>query len=447
MKRWILLTVTIFLVGITISPACGGSDASGVLEQAIEAMTHHPQFRISLDTLGIENKPSPNIEFVLPNRMRYQQGESSVSDDLLPPHMIAIGRDTYVSESGIRWKEWWGGIGAFYNPHWNPYELLRHAQEPIDEGKAILNGKQCRIIEANVDMHALAGDNALESITQIFLYPISFLSAGNDALLESLGYEVFHERVPGITGHSIHLFKPDVYIDIHPGDDKGRISAVIRNATSVSPELEQEFKDILECYGVEATAWENVRIKQDDPTSGIIEITKSMTIKAWIDEETLLPARIVVMVEPLPDASSPGRENVEYTIDITYDETITIERPEDAMHVNKAYLLRQISEQRSRVLTEILQVCREAEGRFPEKLGPEIVRDVMQTNSLEWPVNPFTGAPMKEASDSPGDYHYASTVDGSDYELTVYGWSGILSRRPIEGPPEAGKIGYPLEAE
>ncbi|MDY6911117.1 MAG: hypothetical protein SVM79_01980, partial [Chloroflexota bacterium] len=280
MKRVVIIGLLLALVSVMVG-ACGGSDASGVLEQAIEAMNQHPGFRISLGTPGTESKPSLNIEFSLPDRMRYETYGPAVYQC-----MIAIGHDTFISRNGLRWEEHWGSVGAMYNL-WNPYQLLKHAHEPVDEGKATLNGKKVRIIEAEVDISDLATDNTPEPMIEVSLRDHKGLRGGNDELVQSLGYEVLNK-----TNHETYLFKRDVFITMFHGEDKGHFCTTIRNATSVSPELEQEFKDILGCYGVGAAVWENARIKQlpvANFASEFTKNTKSKTIRVWIDEESLLP--------------------------------------------------------------------------------------------------------------------------------------------------------------
>jgi hypothetical protein len=42
----------------------------------------------------------------------------------------------------------------------------------------------------------------------------------------------------------------------------------------------------------------------------------------------------------------------------------------------------------------------------------------------EWPANVFSGQPMRNATDSPGDFLYLLKNNGSDIEFTLHGWDG-----------------------
>ena len=74
--------------------------------------------------------------------------------------------------------------------------------------------------------------------------------------------------------------------------------------------------------------------------------------------------------------------------------------------------------------------------------------DALEALRLVCPINPFSGAPMHHAPDSPGNYSYTSY--GNDYTLQVQGWDHpVTSRTAVSGEtgdtPKAATLDEDLE--
>ena len=134
------------------------------------------------------------------------------------------------------------------------------------------------------------------------------------------------------------------------------------------------------------------------PTDGT-----SVGLVVYADSGSYLPHRVTVLSRkeyPQGTTESP------YVIDIHYDETITIEPPEEVLTKDELQAIASIRnpmiEDRAGELVRILSAFEEANGVFPDRLDLETVGDVMRAAGLEWPANPTTGAPRSDDVPVPG---------------------------------------------
>ena len=134
----------------TLLIGCSGPNASDVLEQALKAMEDNPRFEVVVGWIGAGGEAvfrgGPEYQFVLPDKIFCRQGPGYETI----PFIKVIGNHTYTSEDGVYWKEEETESGALYFLRWNPYEFLDHAGNPVDGGTATVNGRRCRVIEADV---------------------------------------------------------------------------------------------------------------------------------------------------------------------------------------------------------------------------------------------------------------------------------------------------------
>jgi len=154
--------------------------------------------------------------------------------------------------------------------------------------------------------------------------------------------------------------------------------------------------------------------------TGWVTDKTSVGLVVYADAGNFLPYRIIVQWwQEYPQ----GITEFPYVLDISYDETIAIERPAEVL--TEAELeavvesLNPVIEERAQELVRILTSFRKANGVFPDKLDPKTVGDVMQAAGLEWPVNPVTGTPMADDEFTLGNFFYTPMGNGTDYQLEV----------------------------
>jgi|GEM_PF-3768488 len=429
--RWGLVGILILLslVGCVESGGSDetGSDASTLLAKAVRAMEANPRFSVTIGSVDPGGEVSrwesgPELEFVLPDRFSFFQKDAY---DIYP-FLLTIGGGTYVSENGIRWEEIWGS-----GPPWflqlKPYELLHHAKAPVDGGRGEIDGKRYRIIEGEVDLRAWAQDSAYEPMLSFYLDSPVPLRAPDSALLKGLGYRPVIE-----VGSVSKWLSARVFIDVNHGDGPSGFYAEVNGLEELTPEIEAELGGILESCGMEAVNWHDVRVNVQGGAASLAYFANeraNLRVRAYVDEESSLPRRVWFdWSQTVPE----GVEELSRVMDITYDESITIERPGAVLHSREVEALFGMVQDQARELQQVLDAFKEANGRYPETLDPESVREAMEAASLTWPENPYTGGPMTEKEGVPGDYRYEPWAEGNDYELRVFDYYDWFTYHAVE---------------
>ncbi len=454
-QRWIFLIP--LLLGLAIVPACTTSDttlsATEILERAHQEMVAQ-SFRATCQvaTEGIPGMPSQPLDEEAPGVLEYAPPDrirslSPTPKYEMPNNIIRLGEEVYVSENGIRWGTNIGVNSIAYLPIlFDPREFLEHAKDAQDEGVATLNGSEHRIIRASFDGQGFV-ENKLTPVLRVHFPELKNMTPGDEVFFRSLGYEVFHvmrsftweTRDRYVEQHFTCLTKEDICIEIiRYNDGEGYFNAHINNATSVSPEVERELKDILSSYGQATQIWEQVEIEpvfSEEAKADFIQGLESYSLRFWVDPESYLVSQMEVQQTTLLHDEQELTLVTTTTMSFTdYGEPIIIEKPEEVMLISQINALDDVIYYECLpALLAILEAYREREGHLPERLDPETMREVMEAESLKWPTNPFTGAPMKDKEDSLGDYHYALNPDGNyvlyNYVLYTYSWDDVYTSR------------------
>ncbi|MDD5093203.1 MAG: hypothetical protein PHV74_02340 [Dehalococcoidia bacterium] len=413
--RWILTALLLMM----ILPIAGcGDDSEGrdiSLASAIKAMEENPRFSIFRSEVGSGEEVSfdrpadePQIEFVLPDRFSYYEEDAY---DIYS-YNIAIGNDIYVSEDGVYWEEVWGTGGDFNYALSNPYKYLKHALSPVEVGSETIDGKPCRVFEAELDVEGWAKDNLPSTTMWVFIDCPPGDGESDMALVESLGYE-FLDRPDG------PILSENTYIELN-STQGCYFQAQVRNATELTTELKAEFIQIAEAFGMRGCDFDNAEVSVhggEEYISGITKDISSMGLRIYVDEESALP-RLIETEQRLE--SSLGVEKYPGAIGINYDENIRIEKPEKVLYERKAEGLYSSIQNTGGELQQLLRVFKDAHGVFPERLDAESMSDTLKALSREWPGNALTGEPVVQKENSPGDYSYRPTENGSLYELIIY---------------------------
>jgi hypothetical protein len=143
----------------------------------------------------------------------------------------------------------------------------------------------------------------------------------------------------------------------------------------------------------------------------------------WIEPAT---GRVIRMTLFGP----PGSTRLAFT----YDEPVHLELPQDTLPSGKVKALSSMTETHLGVLARLVGSYRQKHGRCPATLTPETVQESLEVEQLSWPVNPFTGRPMKEARQSPGDYTYEARAGRQECDLSGHGWDGPVGRYSFHPP-------------
>jgi hypothetical protein len=133
-----------------------------------------------------------------------------------------------------------------------------------------------------------------------------------------------------------------------------------------------------------------------------------IALRFWLDRE----ARVLQM-----EISSADGESLIQRFD--YVTPVDISGSIESMPYQEAQRLGQQAEAGGETLIEALDRFEQANGEYPEMLDEQTLAGAL---NVPWPENPFSGQPMRSASDSPGDFSYIAKNDGADFELKVHGW-------------------------
>jgi hypothetical protein len=107
-----------------------------------------------------------------------------------------------------------------------------------------------------------------------------------------------------------------------------------------------------------------------------------------------------------------------------FEFTSSVGIPDEIVSMAAAEALRlgQETEPAGRRLLLAIGAYFERHGVYPPELDAATLSDVLSPD--EWPRNVFTGEPMRNADDSPGDFRYMTKADGAHCEITLHGWDG-----------------------
>ncbi len=406
--------VAIAAISIILMAGCSNSDtheSHDPLTSILASMKENPKFSIGSDTESQGRVPP--YQFVLPDRMSYWDWDAY--DKM--PYMIAIGSDAYVSEDGVHWEEgFWSSNGIVQFLRWNPYQYLAHATNPVETGKETMSGRKCRTVEAEVDLDTWAQDNAPTPTASMHLEDLTVLNIPDPIALEAAGYELLLHGDDSLTA-----LGPEAYVEVDY-EEKGDLFAEIKSVPSSTAEFEEKLDNLLILFGLEPPVWESAPVRVWDNSgffSAFAGETMSARLKSWVDEKTYLPYRLEIeWIEEFPE----GQQKTMQMMDISYDDSITIEQPETVIHTRKFEMLYGAVQDQARELVSILDIFREANGHFPGKLDPETIMGILATGPFEWPVNPYTDEPMEEHEGTSGNYHYELMNSGEDYSLIIYNY-------------------------
>jgi len=344
------------------------------------------------------------------------------------PYMFLVGTHEYSSITGKAWALGYGGdLAKYWLLWWDPRELLRIATTLHDEGTQELNGRVCRVVSAHPDIAKFAQlyvtgleltlNVEIPSACPNCVPPCPECTLSPDLhRLESLGY-----RSPD--GRGLDLFKDqDILIKVSPGAPQpGRVYITVRGVRELSSALREELRQVVEVYGGDPESLDTAEIRLDDEGERFLAQDAARwaetRVRFWIDPETLLVSQMEI--------SQPGRRQESPLAFVNYGE-VTLPEPEPAMPFEEIDVLFQEVGRRSAQLSEALEAyARSHDGLYPQSLAPDVLRETLEEEGLQWPENAFTGQPMKEtAEQNPGDFHYEPLPDRRGYCAAAYDWYG-----------------------
>ncbi len=152
-----------------------------------------------------------------------------------------------------------------------------------------------------------------------------------------------------------------------------------------------------------------------------------LAIRFWIDEQSFLVTQIEIDVAPLPsgDQEDQMEDPEPAVIRFDFDAPVDVPGDPESIQYEEAQRLRREAESRTRPLVQAIVEYKKVHGVYPPRLDPETLKDFLPTP--QWPINPFTGEPVRQAEDSPGDFDYKVKNSGRDYELSLFGWDSRYS--------------------
>ncbi len=350
------------------------------------------------------------------------------------PYMLFSDESFFSSHGGVRWSTSSEGsiYGVYFGVLLDPRVALRFATNPETTGEETIGDHTYLVLSTDIDVEAILDrappNKPYVDITLRFPYP-----EGADAQgLRALGYEV--------RGSSLQdsaewvAFKGSYQLTFaEQGDRQGQqggerevyASVIVEDAAELEPSAEQEIRAALEAYGADPDLIEGARVRPvvQDTREVLRQQWEGIHARLWVDTETGLVRRLAI------DLPSFGGGNV---IGFWgYENDIEIQIPTDIMDARRADALDGITRINDDILHKALHQHNTEHGRYPEELTPETVRDALEALELSWPTNPFSGAPVRHAPDSAGDFHYAvdGNAMGNDYALLAYGWDLVLSNK------------------
>ncbi len=405
--------------------------AEQILALAKEYLTSQRGFRGGPGFSPLRLQPSAT--YAAPDRMLLEGLGGDFS-----PNLLIVGNEAFFSDDGLQWRtslEVTSSLLAF-SRFSDPRTVLAYARHPELAGEEAIESRQYRIVRVRLDTHASL--DALPEPQPLLLVSTTLPtpSGANGQTLEGLGYEVFASRYTDTT--TWDALKAAYHISIsefspRPGAaDAARqttFAATVQGASSLGTEVGQELEDVLKAYGADPAALNTARVTSQVHTRDeMYRLWDGLAVRLWIDPQTGLLRRMAL--EGLPQMGE-GAVSAFWG----FGENTSLEHPGQVMDARKANVLEGVVEQGWQTLTEAAEAYYARNGHYPDELTPETLGSTLDGWGLDWPANPFWGTPMRNAVDSPGDFHY--TNYGNTYKLSIYGWDHVLATKlPAPAPPE-----------
>lgn len=374
---------------------------------------------------GLTHEPGTGIFYgARPGQMRLQ----GPGGRELPPYFLLPDKGIWFSEDGIHWTDnpeaWAGGFPIIIMPQ-DPRVVLAYALNPHEVARDLLQQRgeevpeQARVIEVHLD-----GRRFLQKYFQSTAFLKISLSVElpldhhpDLEALSRLGYKVPTDKGPEMP--VIWLAKDNLWVEFRktspPEEGFVHVEAQVQGADRMTSDLENTFQELLAAYGVDPADWALARLDPQrlnvTPTSEMEPALHAYYFWLWIE---LATGRVARMTLFSPFGITP--------LTFTYDTPVYLEVPQEALPSWKAKALNEMTESGLQVLGQLVRGYQQKHGRFPETLTPETTQEILEAEKLTWPTNPFTGRPMEEAKQRPGDYTYETTADGKECHLSGYGW-------------------------
>lgn len=145
-----------------------------------------------------------------------------------------------------------------------------------------------------------------------------------------------------------------------------------------------------------------------DSMRGLLEGTR---VRLWIDRED---HRVVQMQLFYPDPE--GQTEV---VELQYA-PVDVPTEVESMDSDEAHEMGQQVERAGERLLLAIADYRAARGSYPPAVDPGTLSDVISAD--EWPINPFSGDPVRQSPDTPGDFDYRLINGDHDIQFWIYGW-------------------------
>ena len=336
------------------------------------------------------------------------------------PYMLLSDEPFFFSSGGVGWSTWNEGslYGTYFSVIFDPRVALRFATNPETTGEEIIDGRTYQIVSTGLDVEAILDGAPPEQpyvdVTLRFPYP----EGAHARRLEGLGYEVFgsQSRESG----AWEAFKGPYQLSFaERGNRSGQprsewnvnVSVIVQGASELESSVEQEIRAALEAYGADPDLLEDARVHPvvQDTHESLRQQWEGIEARLWIDVETSLVRRLAF--------GSGGEWAIGFW---GYGDDIELQVPTDVMDARRVDALERITGSNYDAVVKALQYHETQHGRYPDTLTPETVKDALEALGLTWPTNPFSGAPVRHAPDSAGDFEYTSYGDG--FRLRTNGW-------------------------
>ena len=353
-----------------------------------------------------------------------------------PPFLLLSRGTALSSESGTRWltSPDNSSSGLFFGVISDPRVALRFPDAPEIVGEEAIDGHTYLVVSTGLDVEALVDTTPPQEPHVRAILSFSYPEGADAQKLEGLGYEVF--VYPLEDSAEWEAFKGPYHLSFseradRPGQPRSewdvRVTVIVQGITTLEASAKQELRAALAAYGAAPDLVENARVMPvaQDASEYMSQQLQEVRVRLWIDEETGLVRRMAI---------GQGSSNTDEGVVgfWGYGENMQLEAPTQVMDFRRADALDGVAQRGFHALNEALQYYEEQHGRYPDALTPESVGDALEALRLVWPINPFSGAPMHHAPDSPGNYSYTSY--GNDYTLQVQGWDHpVTSRTAVSG--------------
>ena len=353
-----------------------------------------------------------------------------------PPFLLLSRGTALSSESGTRWltSPDNSSSGLFFGVISDPRVALRFPDAPEIVGEEAIDGHTYLVVSTGLDVEALVDTTPPQEPHVRAILSFSYPEGADAQKLEGLGYEVF--GYPLEDSAEWEAFKGPYHLSFseradRPGQPRSewdvRVTVIVQGITTLEASAKQELRAALAAYGADPDLVENARVMPvaQDASEYMSQQLQEVRVRLWIDEETGLVRRMAI---------GQGSSNTDEGVVgfWGYGENMQLEAPTQVMDFRRADALDGVAQRGFHALNEALQYYEEQHGRYPDALTPESVGDALEALRLVWPINPFSGAPIHHAPDSPGNYSYTSY--GNDYTLQVQGWDHpVTSRTAVSG--------------